>query len=39
MEKCPECGSEVRHHRFNGRVYYVCKRCRKEFIIPEMSII
>ncbi len=34
-KRCPECGGEMMEHRFNGRVYYICKRCRKEFVVSE----
>lgn len=38
-KRCPECGGEMIHHEFNGRVYYICKNCRKELVVPAMALI
>jgi len=32
--RCPECGSEMIKHEFGDRVYYVCKKCGKEIVMP-----
>jgi len=32
--RCPECGGEMIKHEFNGRVYYLCKNCGKEIVVP-----
>ncbi len=36
-KRCPECGGEMIGHRYNGRLYYICKNCNKELIIPEIA--
>jgi len=38
-KRCPECGREMVHHEFNGRVYYICKNCGKELVVPAMALI
>jgi len=32
--RCPECGSEMIKHEFNGKAYYICPKCGKELVIP-----
>jgi len=39
MKRCPECGGVMLEHKFNGRIYYVCKNCKKELVIPEIALI
>lgn len=38
-KRCPECGAEMLHHKYGDRVYYVCKRCGKELVIPLHALI
>lgn len=32
--RCPECGGEMIQHVFKDRVYYICKKCGKEMVVP-----
>ncbi len=39
MRRCPHCGTEMIHHVYGNRVYWVCPKCGNEVVTSKSAEI